>query len=131
MTPEPAAVSAEFTTADLAETRRLVHAAAIEAGLGARAEPLIIAVNEVVVNAVRYGGGRGEIHITQLEDGLAIDVSDHGPGLTRDIPTARPAPDAPGGRGLWIAGQMCDEIQIDTDTDGTRVRMIMYRTESA
>ena len=37
----------------------------------------------------------------------------------------RAAPDAPTGRGVWIAHQTCDLVQLRSGADGTVVRMHM------
>ena len=37
--------------------------------------------------------------------------------------TARPAPYATGGRGLWIARQLCDLLHVWGDDAGTHVRI--------
>jgi anti-sigma regulatory factor (Ser/Thr protein kinase) len=36
--------------------------------------------------------------------------------------TERPAPTAPGGRGLWISRQLVDEFAIESGPEGTTVR---------
>jgi hypothetical protein len=37
----------------------------------------------------------------------------------------RPAPEAPGPRGLWLANQLCDLVQIRNFPGGTAVRLHM------
>lgn len=38
----------------------------------------------------------------------------------------RPAPGAAGSRGLWLANQLCDLVQIRTFATGTAVRLHMW-----
>ena len=37
----------------------------------------------------------------------------------------RPRPDQANGRGLWIANQLCDLVQVRSGHDGTEVRLRM------
>jgi serine/threonine-protein kinase RsbW len=82
-----------------------------------------VAVNELLTNAVRHGGGAG--HVTLWRSGAAVvcEVSDHGAGLHRPDRLARPAPDTPGGWGLWLAGELTDELEIKSGEAGTAVRI--------
>ena len=63
----------------------------------------VLAVDEVAINSVQHGGGRGIVRLWSEDDTLVCDVRDQ--GMIRD-PLAgrmRPDVDAFGGRGLWIA----------------------------
>jgi hypothetical protein len=39
----------------------------------------------------------------------------------------RPRDDEPSGRGVWMANQLCDLVQIRTYADGNAVRLHMHR----
>ncbi|RKQ93872.1 anti-sigma regulatory factor (Ser/Thr protein kinase) [Solirubrobacter pauli] len=94
-----------FDLESLSEVRQLVR----EAG----GEPdFVLAVDEVAINSVQHGGGRGIVRLWREDDDLVCDVRDQ--GIIRD-PLAgrmRPDVDAFGGRGLWIANQVCELVQI-------------------
>lgn len=94
-----------FDLESLAEVRQLVR----DAG----GEPdFVLAVDEIAINSVQHGGGRGIVRLWSEDDALVCDVRDQ--GLIRD-PLAgrmRPDVDAFGGRGLWIANQVCELVQI-------------------
>ncbi|MET7419039.1 ATP-binding protein [Dactylosporangium sp. NPDC005555] len=126
------AVSREFTGDGLRRVRDLVDRAARVAGISAvNAHNLVIAVNELAVNAVRHGGGSGRIVIEQTGDGVRIEVSDHGPGLPEHLSQELPAPDAVGGRGLWMVRNLCRDLHITSTARGVTVRLFMSRTEPA
>ncbi|MFC3380632.1 ATP-binding protein [Couchioplanes caeruleus subsp. azureus] len=63
----------------------------------------VLAVHELATNAVRHGGGKGRLELHRTGDQLRCRVSDHGAGMPTAHPPARPAPDAPRGRGIWLA----------------------------
>jgi serine/threonine-protein kinase RsbW len=104
--------------------RHAVASAAASAGLrGERLDDFVVSVNDLLTNAVRHGGGAG--HVTLCRSGAAVvcEVSDHGAGLHRPDRLARPAPDTPGGWGLWLAGELTDELEIKSGEAGTAVRI--------
>jgi serine/threonine-protein kinase RsbW len=111
---------------DLVRARRLVATTAAGLGLGAdRIEQFTIAVNEVATNALVHGSGNGTITVTGSETAITVEVRDHGAGLG-----ATPGPDMPhptdiGGRGLWLARQFCDHLEISSSTSGTTVLLAM------
>jgi serine/threonine-protein kinase RsbW len=125
-------VSREFTGDGLRRVRDLVDQTARLAGVSAaNAHSLVIAVSELAANAVRHGGGRGRILIEQTDDGLRVEVSDHGPGLPEHLSQELPPPDAVSGRGLWMARNLCRDLDISSTARGVTVRLFMPRTEPA
>ncbi|MGR6320543.1 ATP-binding protein [Micromonospora soli] len=111
-------LSQQFTAATVTELRHAVAAHVAAAGLtGETAEDFVLAVHELVTNAVRHGGGAGHLHLRRQGDVLRCDVVDHG--------TAAHAPpiqlsdgDVTGGRGLWLADQLADSLSLSHRPDG-------------
>ena len=96
---------------------------------GTRADDFVTAVNEVMTNAVRHGGGGGELRLWG-EDVLVCEISDRGRGFPaaayldrRERPVATPT----GGMGLWIAQQISDSLTIESGPGGTTVRITTAR----
>jgi len=84
----------------------------------------VVAVNELLTNAVRHGGGAGQVTLWQADENVVCEVTDRGTGLHGRDQHRRPAPDVPGGRGLWLAGELTDELTIKSGEEGTTVRII-------
>jgi len=120
-------VEATFDRPGISELRRRVSAAAHRHGLGAdRADDFTTAVNEVMTNAVRHGGGAGTLLL--LDDGgqLVCEVRDRGRGFPATAflgRTERPTPSPSGGMGLWIAQQTCRDLRVQSGPGGTLVRI--------
>jgi len=120
--PERMPLSQTFDGGQLAVLRRWVAKYAVEAGLPeSRCQDLVLAVDEVATNAVRHGGGRGQLDLWLAEGHVWFQVSDTGPGFAAALPARAPEPTVPGGRGLWITGQVTDELRIATGPTGTTV----------
>jgi anti-sigma regulatory factor (Ser/Thr protein kinase) len=113
-----------FASDDLASVRRFVLGQAVAAGLGPVASgELVTAVNEVATNSIRHGGGTGKVRAWQEADALICEIRDGG---HFDKPLAdrqRPSRNVAAPRGLWVANQMCDLVQIRTLPEGTVVRL--------
>jgi len=100
-----------------------VTSCAATAGLAdGRLEDFVMAVNELLTNAVRHGGGSGHVALWRENGSVVCEVVDQGNGLAESHPD-RPALDELGGRGLWLAGELTDTIDIRTGADGTAVRI--------
>ncbi|MET8910606.1 ATP-binding protein [Micromonospora sp. NPDC004551] len=115
----PSLLSRDFTAATITGLRHAVAAGVATAGLtGERAEDFVLAVHELVTNAVRHGGGSGHLHLRREGDLLVCDVVDHGAGV--DAPPIRQVSgDMAGGRGLWLADQLADSLSLRRRADGT------------
>ena len=90
-----------------------------------RIDDLVLAAHELVSNSVRHGGGTGTIRVWHDGHAVVCEVTDNGrighPLVGRQLP----ADDSLGGRGLWMANQLCDLVQIRTFADGSVVRLHM------
>ncbi len=112
--------------ADLARVRRLLAASAASAGLPAdRVDQFTVALSEVATNAIRHANGSATITITTSGAAVTVEVRDRGTGLPRDVRATRPDPAQVGGRGLWLAAQLCDDLHVTSSSSGTTVRMTM------
>ena len=108
---------------DLEQVRRFVadcaESGAIEHD---RADGLVLAVDELVTNSLRHGGGSGVLRAWHEDDDVVCEVSDAGTIADPLVGRIRPPVDMPGGRGLWIANHFCDLLQIRSSSAGTVVR---------
>jgi anti-sigma regulatory factor (Ser/Thr protein kinase) len=131
--PEPSALRATlaFDARRLPAVRRLVSREAATAGLMTRSiADLVLAANEVATNSVRHGGAAGTLRIWRDGGVLVCEVRDGGRFEDPLADRRRPAPGRDGGRGLWLANQLCDLVQIRSCSSGTTVRLHMHRDRS-
>jgi anti-sigma regulatory factor (Ser/Thr protein kinase) len=130
--PAGAPESLEFGLAGLGEVRRRVAAAAERAGLGLEeVADLVTATSELAANSVMHGGGQGTLRLWQADERLLAEVEDR--GLIEEPLVGRIRPDVhqEGGRGLWLANQLCDLVQIRSGAEGTTVRLHVLAPEAA
>ena len=122
---EPVLIALEFRRSDIGRLRQRVTACAAEAGLrGQRLQAFVMAVNEIITNAVLHGGGLGRLRLWRGDRQLVCEVSDRGPGIPAGRAAAvRPPPEATGGRGLWLTRRLCDAFSLETGRHGTTVRV--------
>jgi anti-sigma regulatory factor (Ser/Thr protein kinase) len=106
----------------------------------------VLAVNEVVTNVVLHAGGHGRILLWltgepqggEKQGAGARDawcsVTDSGSGIPARYlsPPDVPAASAVGGRGIWLAYQLCDEVTMATGPIGTTIglRIAVPRRDS-
>ena len=113
-----------FGAWQLHDVRGVVEQALRDAGCSsARAEDVVVAVNEVATNAIEHGATEAELCVWIDGDGVVCEV--HDAGRLRDpLPGLQaPHPSEPRGRGVWIARQLCDTLHVWADGAGTHVRM--------
>ncbi|MEV6815135.1 ATP-binding protein [Micromonospora sp. NPDC051296] len=111
-------LSQPFTAQTVTPLRHLLAARIAAAGLsGEVAEDLVLAVHELVTNAVLHGGGRGRLDLFRRADLLVCEVTDHGPG-SGDLAVHLPATNTPGGRGLWLAHHLTGALTLTRRPDG-------------
>ena len=121
-----------FRLADLPTVRRLVTHNADAVGLGAgRSAELVAAVNEVATNSISHGRGGGDFRIWREPDALVCEIRDKGRFDKALGDRERPSPEVSAPRGLWLANQLCDLVQIRTLPDATVVRLHMRRKEQS
>jgi anti-sigma regulatory factor (Ser/Thr protein kinase) len=124
--PPPDARTLTFGREDLKAARALVGGEARSAGLSDdRAADLAIAGGELVANSIRHGGGSGMLRAWQEADAMVVEVEDRGRVQEPLIGRLRPTVEQEGGRGLWMANQLCDLVQIRSDSERTAIRLRM------
>jgi anti-sigma regulatory factor (Ser/Thr protein kinase) len=110
------------------DARALVHEVLGGAGIGRqKVDDMAVAVTEVVTNAWQAGARRVEVACWYVDGEAGVQVDDDGPGL-RD-PLAgyrRPAPSDERGRGLWIARQLADALDVWPHDCGTALRLRLF-----
>jgi anti-sigma regulatory factor (Ser/Thr protein kinase) len=122
--PAPWAALMSFGSGDLRRLRAFVAGHAERAGLESEAaKGVVLAVSEIASNSIRHGGGRGELRVWADGRFLVCEVSDAGHITSPLVGRLRPAPDAAGGAGLWLANQLCDLVQISSSARGSTVRV--------
>jgi len=116
-----------FDHSTITALRHAVASCAAASGLvTSRLEDFVVAVNELLTNAVRHGGGGGRLTLRRADGRVECEVSDEGPGLAHPLERRgpmRPASDQPGGWGLWLAEELTDHFEITTGAGGTTVRV--------
>jgi anti-sigma regulatory factor (Ser/Thr protein kinase) len=122
--PPTSSPTLDFGPEEVAEVRQFVADQAQRVGLEAAAiEDLVLAANEVATNSIRHGGGGGTVTAWQDAGWLYCEFSDR--GLLTDPLAGRTLPSiyTDGGRGLWIANQICELVQIRVHESGSQVRL--------
>jgi anti-sigma regulatory factor (Ser/Thr protein kinase) len=90
-----------------------------------RTTDLVLAASELAANSVRHGGGSGASSFWREPGALVVEVADAGRIEEPLVGRVRPTPTQHGGRGLWMANQVCDLVRIRSGATGTAVRLHM------
>ncbi|SDC11480.1 sensor histidine kinase [Actinokineospora iranica] len=129
--PAPESVSdvVHFCLDDLPDLRDLVGVRASAFGLPRdRALDLTLATNEIVTNSICHGGERGTLRLWTDGDAFVCEVSDSGHIQEPMVGRVAPRPSVQGGRGVWLANQLCDLVRIRSAAGtGTVVRLHVRR----
>ncbi|MGW7087398.1 ATP-binding protein [Streptomyces sp. NPDC054871] len=124
--PPVTLLESRFTQDDLPRLRMLVEQYADDQGLTEpRRGDFIVALDAVAANAVEHAGGGGTLVLQRSNGQLACHIHDVGPGFSADvIPELAPGLDGhAGGRGLWLAGMLTDELTISAGPGGSMVTL--------
>jgi anti-sigma regulatory factor (Ser/Thr protein kinase) len=124
-TPPAAAELLGFDGDGLRDVRTVVARHAAAGHSRSRAEDLVLAVSEVAANSVRHGGGQGVLRIWREDGSLVCEVRDRGQIDDPLVGRRQPGPEQLSGRGLWIAHQLCDLVQLRSGHRSTVVRLFM------
>ncbi|TDD47799.1 sensor histidine kinase [Kribbella antibiotica] len=114
----------EFGLADLGDVRKWVNGQASSHGVSRdRMDDLGLALHEICTNSIRFGGGRGALSVWIENGSLICDVADHGRIDNLLVGRVMPPLDGLGGRGVWLANQLCDLAQLRSGDGFTQVRL--------
>jgi anti-sigma regulatory factor (Ser/Thr protein kinase) len=111
---------------NLSEVRTLVEHQARLAGLSdERLADLVTAVGEITANTVQHAQSQGSIGIWTKADEIVCEIRDKGV-ITNPLAGRGPRPaDSNGGYGRWLVYQVCDRVELNSDGDGTVIRLHM------
>jgi anti-sigma regulatory factor (Ser/Thr protein kinase) len=123
--PPPRSAARMSVLTDLASARRFLREQAIREGVPAdRATDLCFAANEAVTNAIVHGNGVADLWAWEDDGRFMCQVEDRGPGIGDPLAGYRPPSGESGsGRGLWLARQLVDLLQVVPGRAGTTVRL--------
>jgi anti-sigma regulatory factor (Ser/Thr protein kinase) len=126
--PEPASepIDLAFDLATLPRVRGAVAAAAFGV-VGPRTADLALATHEIAANSIRHGGGRGRLRMWPDAETFVCEVRDAGRIVEPLVGRSRPAPSGESGRGVWLANQLCDLVQVRSSAEGSTVRLHVRR----
>ncbi|HZX04400.1 sensor histidine kinase [Kribbella sp.] len=114
----------DFGPDELGQVRQWLSGQAASHGVSRdRLDDLALALHEICTNSIRFGGGRGTLAVWIADGALICDVTDR--GRIDDLLVGRVLPplDGLGGRGVWLANQLCDLAQLRSGDDFTQVRL--------
>ena len=127
--PEPAEEPSQFVVDGLVSRGLRAHLQAVAPGAGLapwRAEDLLMAV-AAVAGAMGRPGSRPEVRVWREDGSVVAEVGDL---VAAGDPLAGrewPPPAAGAARGLWLANQLCDLVQVRPSGAGSLVRLHVGR----
>jgi anti-sigma regulatory factor (Ser/Thr protein kinase) len=125
LTPPPAGAVRFRGSIDLHAVREFLTGEALAAGVDPdRTRDLCLAATEILTNALVHGGGGAALRAWRQQGAFLCQIEDGGGGLTDPLAGYRPpSPAVDSGRGLWLARQLVDLLQIVPAAGGTTVRL--------
>jgi anti-sigma regulatory factor (Ser/Thr protein kinase) len=127
--PPPGAEAFAFHEGELRALRGFVAAHAHREGLPPeRVADFVLAANEVATNSLEHGGGGGELRLWSDGEHVICEIRDEGRLGDPLVGRRRPLDQAISGRGLWIANQLCDLVQIRSFAAGNVTRLLLRRS---
>lgn len=121
-------ITAQFdaTGSSIPGARRLVGSTLDTWGVDVETQAdLVLAVSELVANAVAYGAG-DVVHVRLAEAGGSIELrvtNVMSPGATVPFHPPMPPPDSRGGRGLALVHLLADRVVTSEDHDCFAISM--------
>jgi len=120
----PDAVAMAFDAAGLSGLRARIRSLARQIALTPdRTDDLVLAAHELAGNSVQHAGGHGTMRSWRTDTSLVTEIADAG-SIKDPLVGREPVLDlAEGGRGVAIANELCDLVQVRSSADGTTVRL--------
>ena len=124
--PPADAVSMSLEARNLGHARVLVASFAVHYGMSEkRSGELGLAVHEIAANSVAHSSRCGTLRVWHDSTAVVCDVRSLGRIEDPLAGRIRPGLDGESGRGLWIANQLCELVQVRSFGDETAVRLHM------
>jgi anti-sigma regulatory factor (Ser/Thr protein kinase) len=122
---EPTVVAGEacFDASSLGEMRARVSGWAASVLPSPMAGDLTLAAHEMAVNCVVHGGGGGCLRYWRQGTAAVVELSSEGCFEDPLVGRVAPDPEGEGGRGMWLANQLCDLVQLRSSPRGSVVRL--------
>jgi anti-sigma regulatory factor (Ser/Thr protein kinase) len=119
----PALLDRAFGRDEIAMIRHEITALRELDVLGDRLHGYVLAINEIITNVVLHAGGHGRIVLERVAGSFRCTVTDAGPGIPEQYRRSHGVPEAfeLGGRGIWLAHHLCDEVTMATGPIGTTI----------
>lgn len=124
--PRPVSATTIRVT-EAGQARMAVRDAARNDGWAPRTEDMTLAVNELIINALRVAR-LAELTSWIAGGDLIWEVADSGPGMHEvTAGYVPPDPGIEGGRGLWLARSLADDATVRAEGAGTAIRLFFRR----
>ena len=105
------------------QARRATRGTLISWRLPDLVDTVVLAVSELVTNAVRYGRPPVSLELRRRGQQVRVDVHDGDP-TEPPGPAGEAEPDAESGRGMGIVHALADEVAVEqVDDDGKVIRL--------
>jgi anti-sigma regulatory factor (Ser/Thr protein kinase) len=88
---------------------------------------LVLAIDELVVNGLRHGGGQATVRLWADDAGAVCEVVSPRPLSDPMLGRLNSDFGERGGRGLWLVNHVCDFVQARSTALGTHVRVHVHR----
>ena len=125
--PTAAVLRGDYRAGDVPALRRTVRSWARSCGLPPdRVEDLELVAAELASNGIRHGGGGGSVALWVAEGAAVLEFTDAGRLAEPLTGRLLPAPDAAGGRGLYLVNQLADLVQLRSSDAGTTIRVLTW-----
>ena len=122
--PPVSATEVAFGAGELAVVRDVVRRACEAARLHPSAtDDVVLAAHELAANSLQHAGGYGLLLVWDEPGALAIEVRDDGHIIDPLVGRSPLDLAAEHGRGIWMANQLCDLVQVRSGAHGTQVRL--------
>jgi anti-sigma regulatory factor (Ser/Thr protein kinase) len=113
---------------DLSWLRRIVAEHGERCGLSPTGVgDLVLAIDELVVNGLRHGGGQATVRLWADDAGAVCEVVSPRPMTDPMVGRLNSDFGERGGRGLWLVNHVCDLVQARSTPQGTQLRVYVHR----